>query len=341
MPKKKSYTCVPFLSLCASLISPRLSWTINFFKELEVRRLPKTGNNRVAGTARPAGVGGRGGKSAEADHRRQAVIAAAEAREKKHKAKSKPIARVTKSTLEREQQLLSQKQQSMEFHGDNNATAEPLSEESRQAAAAAKQGEAAYAAQLGYNPYETARVTAGQARTATTATQHGNIDASGAGDHMPSKSSSSAAAGSGVAPIPAVAPPRAATTSVEKAGGGAAMVPIPLEMEEALTTLVSHPDVDVRCNCATILKKLIVNATTKGQKNDTEQDTEAAKKFRKVRLANAKIKSSVVDVPGAIDILMSVGFTLQEQDGESCLIYPAYTPGPAWLPTALDHLSKV
>ena len=44
---------------------------------------------------------------------------------------------------------------------------------------------------------------------------------------------------------------------------------------------------------------------------------DSASIFQKVRLANPKIKAVLVDVAGAIDVMM-----LHEEDGESFLIFP-------------------
>jgi hypothetical protein len=156
--------------------------------QLEARRL-KPGS--AAGTTASATTGNANFKSADAEARRQAMIAAAEARDKAHKSKTKPTKHVTKSTMDREKQQ--QKEAS-----EQQQTQEPLSDASRQAAAAVKQDEAALAAQLGYNPYETSKSTAGQARNATTTVQHGCINAPSAGDQHSLKDGKS---------IPAVAPP--------------------------------------------------------------------------------------------------------------------------------------
>jgi hypothetical protein len=48
-------------------------------------------------------------------------------------------------------------------------------------------------------------------------------------------------------------------------------------------------------------------------------------------LANPKIKAAIVDVQGAVELLLSTGFELEKQEGESVLIYPADCPGPDWL----------
>jgi hypothetical protein len=243
--------------------------------------------------------GSAGFKSADAEARRKAMIAAAEARDKAHKSKTKTIKHVTKSTLEKEKQKQSQQ--------ETTASDEPLSELSRQAALEAKQSEAALANQLGYNPYETSKSSSGQARNATATTNHGNINAETAGNHLPT-----------------VAPPADPTTSVED--------PVPEEFDELLATIVSSSNSNL-----SILSKLIVNATTKGQADDSEE----ASKFRKIKLSNPKIKSTIVDVDGAIDLMLLVGFQLHEdQEGESCLIYPPSCEGPAWLPRALTKLQK-
>jgi hypothetical protein len=59
-----------------------------------------------------------------------------------------------------------------------------------------------------------------------------------------------------------------------------------------------------------------------------------------VRLSNAKIKAAITEVHGALDVMLSVGFQLSEQDGESFLVYPPAEPGPDWLPDALDQMKR-
>ncbi|CAJ1968187.1 unnamed protein product [Cylindrotheca closterium] len=276
--------------------------------ELEVRRI-STSLEKKQAAARSSGAG----KSADAEARRKAVIAAAEAREKAHKIKSKPMKQVTKSTLAKQQQILEQQQLEQQL---NPSSQEPKSEASRLAAEAAKQNEAQVAAQLGYNPYEISRSTAGQARNATTAVQHGTMNAGTAGDHLPS-----------------VAPPRDATTAAADDDNDEEL---PLEFQQAKATMVSATaDQAVLSSSLNIMKKLLINATTKGQKPG-----EDSAKFRKVRLANPKIKAALVDVEGAVELMMVCGFTLQEQEGESVLLYPADTSGPDWLSAALKQLDQ-
>lgn len=266
--------------------------------EFEIRRITVKTEKPVEPTAKA--------KSAEVDHRRQAVIAAAEAREKAHKAKSKPIKLVTKTTLARQQQ--EQEQQSATLVDDT-----PKSEQAKRAAEAAKQGEAALAQQLGYNPYEPARSTAGQARNATVTAQHGSLSA-------PAPS------------IPAVAPPTVPVESVIDEEDDS-LLDVPSEFQEALTTMVSASPPDLVQSTCGIIKKLVLNAITKGQ-----TPNEDASKFRKVRLANPKIKATLVDVPGALEVMLSTGFVLEEHDGESVLVFPPDCVGPDWLPSAMKQL---
>ena len=108
---------------------------------------------------------------------------------------------------------------------------------------------------------------------------------------------------------------------------------VPVDVQEALATLLSANDASVASNSCGIMKKLLVNATTKGQ-----TPNEDAAKFRKVRLANAKIKAALVDVEGAMDLMLLAGFALEEQEGESVLVFPADYAGPDWLPNALSQL---
>jgi hypothetical protein len=237
--------------------------------------------------------------SAESYARKQAVIAAAEAREKAHKVKTKPISKAKESNLLRKPTAPLPTQQ---------GSHEPMSEESKKAAEAAKADEHLHAVQLGYNPYETARATAGQARNATVAMTHGTIQ---------NKDEEETPAPNQAAPPPALP------------------VAFSPEFEDAYTALVTTNEESVVKSTIGIMHKLIVNATTKGQ--DTTED---AAKFRKVRLSNAKIKAAITEVHGALDVMLAVGFQLMEQDGESFLVYLPTESGPDWLPDALDQMKR-
>ena len=265
-----------------------------------------------------------GNKSAEAYRRKQAMIAAAEAREKSHKAKSKPIPKINKEgkglrTTEEQRQLEKERMAAME------AQTEPMSAEAQKAVQAAKASESALAAELGYNPYETARSSAGQARNATTTVTHGAISADGAGDHLPSSSA-------GMAPIPSVAAP----ADPVAASRDSEPMELSPEFEEAYTVAVSSNSKDTIKASFGIMRKLLTNATTKGQKTD---DLEAAAKFRRVRLANPKIKAAIVDLTGGVEMMLSAGFQLIDEDGESYLVYPeGYVP--EWLKAALQQMEQ-
>jgi hypothetical protein len=258
-------------------------------------------------------------KSAEAYARKQAMIAAAEARERAHKIKEKPMSKGGK-TMSNNKEIK---------NVNDEAIAIPKTEAARQAALAAKNQEAKLAAELGYNPYEANKVTAGQARTATVAVTHGDIQTTKTTTTTKSTTNNTPAPGT-------VRPPVDPTMSAIEESRRAP----PPEFDRAFETAVtSSADHAVVVSSFVILRKLIVNATTKGQNCD---DAEASEKFRKVRLSNPKIRAAIVDLEGALDIMMSVGFELTEMpDGESYLVYPAsHVVGQDWLPTALDRLEQ-
>lgn len=280
---------------------------------LEVRRIPiKTTNSSTLNSATAS-------TSADAFARKQAVIAAAEAREKAAQRWSKPVARKTASTL------LAEAGQSPSPADEYDDT--PKSEAARQAAEAAKKKEAEYAAQLGYNPYEASKATAGQARNATVASKHGSLD------------SNSTSATQGNAP-PEVRPPRNPTTAAEDdppqaSSHSASSLPPSPAFEHAYETMITSNAHETAVSSMSILQKLVSNATTKGQ-----APGEAAAKFRRVRLANPKISQAIVETEGALDLLMSTGFELKEEEGESVLVFPADTAGPEWLPSALAMMQQ-
>jgi len=264
-----------------------------------------------------------GGGSADAEGRRRAVIAAAEAREKKHKKQNKPYKSVTKSTYLKQQQ----QQQHTQHQNAEAALAKPQTEASRKAAEAAKRSEADHAAELGYNPYESIKKTAGQARVATATTQHGAIVAPGGGGGPPA--------------LPVVAPPRNPTTAAGNDYGSDNDNDDPRfprhEFDEALATVLSSADKGAAKSGLKITMKLVANATTKGQQPGND-----AEKFRRVRLANPKISRAVVDVPGNLQLLLSVGFELHPDDSnpdESLLVFPPGCRGPSWLPSALQQMA--
>ena len=252
--------------------------------------------------------------SAEAFARKQAMIAAAEKREKAAKARMKPIPKTSKNDLPTLRSTADRHRDEAERLARlSEQDPENYSEASKQAAAAAKAEEAKLAAELGYNPYETSKATAGQARNATVAVTHGNMGGGAAGSDN----------------IPVTAPPAELPGADDKHL-------VSDDFRRAFETCVTTNDTAAVKSSFGILVKLIRNAITKGQ----QADEAAAQKFRKVRLANAKIKAAVVDVEGALDLMMSVGFQLTEEGGESVLAFPSGFPGEEWLPKALSMMEK-
>jgi PUB domain len=288
-------------------------------------------------------------KSADAYARKQAMIAAAEKRERAHKAKEKPMTKGGKTLTNNK-----------EIKNVNDETISvPKTEAARQAALEAKNQEAKLAAQLGYNPYEANKVTAGQARTATMAATHGEIQKDGSSTNKSTTKTKTTTPATNSThnnstPAPGtVRPPVDPTSTTAAADDADSIVRVqpPAEFDRAFEAAVtSSADHAAVVSSFVILRKLIVNATTKGQQQQQSNDKndnyaaadDEAEKFRKVRLSNPKIKAAIVDLEGALDIMMSVGFELAEMpDGESYLVYPAsHVVGQDWLPAALDRLEQ-
>lgn len=308
----------------------------------EVRRVPQT---KAAGKkdSTATNITTTASSTAEAYARKQAMIAAAEKREQAHKKLTKPLPK--KEALPK---LLStadrQKLEEERLQRLHDEQAMSLSAATQAALAQAKTAEQQTVSQLGYNPYEAKSMSAGQARNAVTVTTHGAIRTD------PTASSSSAGA------IPNVAAPRPLQATDDDPSPSSLQqqqqqqLP-PREFAQAFeTTVTSFPDHDAVVNSLTILRKLILNATTKGQDND---DEETAAKFRKIRLHNPKIQAAVTRMPGAVDLLLAVGFQLHQDDTtstdtdehcdgrvESVLLYPPGDRGPSWLPAALQQMER-
>ena len=244
--------------------------------------------------------------SADALLRKQAVIAAAEAREAKFKAKTAPKPKsVPKST-------------STDKLQHHLHTTDVVSEETKREIDAVKQAERADAEKLGYNPYEARAMTSGQARTATVAMTTGTISA----DNAPSKISGE------------MAPPGRTNAPADPANASASLDPA---FEHAFQTLVtSNAEHSAVLKSMKIMRTLITNATTKGQQGGDETSS----KFRRVRLSNPKIRESITDMNGALELMMCVGFVLSENedDGETYLVYPPGDTGPDWLKNGMARM---
>lgn len=206
---------------------------------------------------------------------------------------------------------------------------QPLSEESRIAIQQTKKEEQLHAKKLGYNPYETARMNSGQAKTATANKTHGIIS-----DNSNSATDNNTAANTQTPNLVDVTNP----TNLQ---GSDSRMFVDEAFDEAFITLVTTSQTKDAVNSLTIIRKLIINATTKGQA-ESSNDTESAAKFRRVRLSNPKISETITHRNGAIDVMMACGFVLSdnELDGEVYLTYPPGTTGPPWLQLALAKIER-
>lgn len=255
--------------------------------------------------------------SADAYARKQAVIAAAEARNKKHKARTRPIPKYdtidkTKflSAADRQKLELEQKQRLEQLHAQG-----PQSEEARQAVQTAKHMEAKSVQKMGFNMYEVRKMTGGQAKNATMDSKHGTIDA-GSTTTMPTTTNTTTPA-----PNP-VRPPVSPTAATEQHDHSS----IHESFDEAFATIISNSN---SVKSISTMRKLIENAITKGR-------TEA--KFRRVRLSNAKIQELIADVHGALELMMAFGFVLHEEDNETFLVYPVEVDRPEWITRGLERM---
>ncbi len=305
----------------------------------DVRRMVVGGSTISGGSSNNGSVSGN--RRADVDARRQAVIAAAEERNSKHKAKLKPIPKkkggkvVAELTPEELQRLNLQKEENIKKNAIHMAD-KPLSEEAKRAVEAAKRDEADHADMLGYNPYEVRKVTAGQASTASVAMTHGAINAgSGAGDG--SSGNSTSANSAPVTALPTVRPPSEPVTPVDEPKSQSESLPkINDAFDEAFTAVLTSNTSDGANipKAVRIMRKLIINATT-SPPNDPK---------RKVRLSepNKLIQSSIIDVNGALELMMSVGFVLDEVEDKTFLVYGDDDDDdtPTWLVDALELMEK-
>lgn len=165
--------------------------------------------------------------------------------------------------------------------------------------------------------------------------QHGSVGGGGGGGSESSKSEPQS--------IPSVRPPAdvpaAKDDNDEQSTDDATILAKHPEFDEAYTTIVTaNANNDAVVKAFGIMRTLVKNATTKGQ--NTENGEDAAAKFRRVRLSNAKIKAALVDVTGALEVMMTFGFQLAEEDGESYLVFPLGSTGPEFLPAALRQMER-
>lgn len=264
--------------------------------------------------------------------RRQAVIAAAEERNNKHKARTRPIPKkkggkaVAELTPEEMKRIELQKEENMKRNAIN-MTEKPLSEETERAVQAAKNDEISHVNQLGYNPYETRKVTAGQASTASIAMTHGSVNAG----ETPSNNTRSNAR-STQAVIPPVQAPAEAMISADENE----LLQIDPVFDNAFSELITANPKEKISKSLRIMKKLISNATS----------APADDPKRKVRISdpNNLIQSSIIGMTGAIELMLSVGFAMtDDEDGKMFLHYNEGLGSGndvTWLKNALEKMEK-
>jgi len=235
------------------------------------------------------------GRSADAFVKRQAMIAAAEERNKKNKPKPTP------------------KQKEKEYFKPKEdvtiTSSEPMSEQSKKAVEAVKASEAMDVQNLGYNPYETVTTGAGRAKKTVVDVIHGEINTE---------------SDTALAPIPTTDTPNTISPTIEPPS-------IHPSFDTTFSSYLLSNNNETKSTSLSILTKLVTNALTK-----TDD------KFRRVRLSNPKISSNIVDVQGAMDIMMVFGFVLLEEDGETWLVYEGdgLGDGELWKIQALEYMKQ-
>lgn len=251
------------------------------------------------------------GLRADAYARKQAMIAAAEARDKQNKFAKKPVRSGKELTSEQKQKIAQQREQNALRNAEQMCNA-PMSETSQKAVEAAKQDETKRIQELGYNPYESSRSTGKQGAAAAVATTHGSIkyqnEETSSNSKEKLKKQSSISKNEGIDP----------------------------DFDRAYSSLVmTNKQDEGLAKSIRIIRKLIVNATKEGNSDDQK---------RKVRISNANklIQEAINDMNGALDVMMSVGFVIteNEEDSETYLVYPPGDSGPEWLQKALSRLEE-
>merc|ERR1712218_563327 len=155
-------------------------------------------------------------------------------------------------TLEEIKRIELQKEENMKRNAIN-MTEKPLSEEAERAVQAAKNDEISHVNQLGYNPYETRKVTAGQAATASIAMTHGLVNA---GETTSNNTTSNARSSQAVIP-PVQAPAEAMISADENE-----LLQIDPVFDNAFSELITANPKEKISKSLRIMKKLISNASS-------------------------------------------------------------------------------
>jgi len=253
-------------------------------------------------------------QSADAYVRRQAMIEAAENRQNANRSKYT----LKKPSSSTETASSYSKDRKLEINED-------ISEETRKAIDKAKVLENQRVNVLGFNVYESAKMSGDQGRHVKT-----SVDTS---------TSTST-------PIIKKSKGNISSTSLENMNHSSIspnarspLVSIDPSFDSVWAIFLSNSDTstDEKKQSVSIIRKVTTNALTKGQNLD---DDMTSSKYRRVRLSNPKIMQHITTVTGAVDILMSFGFILSEEEGQegTSLFLPPGEEGPIWIHDALNVL---
>lgn len=270
--------------------------------QFEVRRLESTMPTPITDSLR-----------ADEYAKKQAIIAAAEARDKKNKMNRMPSKSGKELTLEQKNKIAEQREINARKNAEQMFKA-PISDVSKKAVEAAKQEESKHAQKLGYNPYESVRATGQQGVVASIVSTHGTLSTHEIEDIHESKN-------------------KKESKKVNEYIANE-QCPIAPEFDNAFSTLVLTNNHDEKlAKSLRIIRKLILNATTDGR-------TDEKKRMIRISNANTLIQEAILDMEGALDLMMCVGFdiTENEDDSETYLVYPPGETDPSWLRAALDRL---
>jgi len=262
----------------------------------DVRRIESKPLNDSSSSAHASSSG----TSADAYVRRQAMIEAAENRQNANRSKY----------------TLKKPSSSTEAYGKDRSNVESnedVSEETRKAIGMAKELENQRVNELGFNVYESAKISGDQGRSVKT-----SMDAST----------------TTAAPLQDTNEP----SSINRFH--TSLATIDPSFDAAWAVFLSNPDTSSheKKQSVSIICKVTMNALTKGQL----EDEATASKFRRIRLSNPKIMQHITNIVGAVDILMSFGFVLCEEDGQdgTSLLFPPRDEGPTWIDEALTLLER-
>lgn len=260
-------------------------------------------------------------ESGMANRKRALTVAAAEARWKKSKI-NRILSERKELVLEQRNKIAKHREMYAKINIESRGHQAQLSDVSKKAIEAVKLYEKTYTETLGYNPYQSvcANIQQGVLVAAKSVSTHHDLPnaTTNCTTHTHTTSSSGTRKKEGI--IQAKVQPST----------------ISPEFESAVSILVGMNNHDMKlANSVRILHKLIRNAVRDG-------NTDEKKRMIRISNANNLVQEAVNNMHGALDLMMSVGFILteNEEDSETYLVYPPGDNGPIWLHTALNCLEE-